>query len=177
MAVGSDADLVIWDGGASRVLSARTHQQRGDFSVFEGQRVHGAAEWVISRGRVCVEEGQIRAVQAAGRFLPTAAFPPEVYLRVRQRDKTRLPRPVDRSGADDVTDGGPVTPPVVTQADTAASVADTAASVADTAASVADTGRGGQPQPRSPPADSRRQEQLSMGTGEAGVTGEGGVSL
>ena len=158
MAVGSDADLVIWDGGASRLLSARTQQQRGGVSVFEGQRVHGAAEWVISRGRVCVEEGQIRAVQAAGRFLPTPAFPPEVYLRVRQRDRTRLPQPVDRSGADDVTDAGdvtdgdPVTPPAVTHTDTAASVTDTAVSVAD---------------------DRRRHEQLSPCTG--GVGGYGGM--
>ena len=167
VAVGSDADLVVWDGEASRVISARTHQQRCDFSVFEGQRVRGVAEWVVSRGRVCVEEGQLRAVQAAGRFLSTPAFPPELYLRVRQRDKTRLPRPVDRSGAADapdattdaaeaadVSDGGPVTPSV--------------APPADTASSVTETGGGGQSQPQSPPADDDRgrQEPNSPGAGE-----------
>ncbi|XP_043202217.1 dihydropyrimidinase-like [Amphibalanus amphitrite] len=111
VAVGSDADLVVWDGETSRVISASTHHQRCDFSVFEGQTVRGVAEWVVSRGRVCVEEGQVRAVQAAGRFLPMAGFAPTVYLRVQQRDKARAPRSVDRSSA--ATDGGPGAPPSV----------------------------------------------------------------
>ena len=103
VAVGSDADLVVWDGEASRVISAQTHHQRCDFNVFEGMRVRGVAEYVLSRGRVCVDQGRVQAVRAAGRFVPTPAYSPEVYLRVQQRDRTRTPRPVDRS---EPTEGG-----------------------------------------------------------------------
>ncbi|KAF0292409.1 Dihydropyrimidinase [Amphibalanus amphitrite] len=97
IAVGSDADLIVWNGETSRVISASTHHQRCDFNVFEGQTVRGVAEWVVSRGRVCVRQGQVEAVRAAGRFVPTPGYSPEVYLRVQQRDKTRTPHAVDRS--------------------------------------------------------------------------------
>ena len=100
IAVGSDADIVIWDPTVVQRLSAKTHQQRCDFSVFEGLQCRGAPAWVLSRGRLCLEEGQLRVVQGAGRRLQRAAFPPALYRRVQQRDLAGLPAPVNRDGAD-----------------------------------------------------------------------------
>jgi len=100
IAVGSDADIVVWDGAASRVISAQTHHQRCDFNVFEGQRVHGVARYVLSAGRLCVDDGELEVEKGAGRFVPTPGFSPEVYLRVQRRDQTRVPQPVDRSAGE-----------------------------------------------------------------------------
>jgi dihydropyrimidinase len=55
IAVGSDADLVIWDPEAEHTISARTHHMRVDHSVFEGFKVKGNAERVFSRGELVVD--------------------------------------------------------------------------------------------------------------------------
>lgn len=79
IAVGSDADIVIWDPEATRTISASTHHQACDFNVFEGMTCHGVPETVIVRGRVCVENGNVRVAEGQGRYLDTPAYPPFVY--------------------------------------------------------------------------------------------------
>lgn len=68
IAVGSDADIVVWNPQKTRVISAKTHHQAVDFNIFEGMEVHGVAEYVIVGGRVCVDEEQLRAVQVIVNF-------------------------------------------------------------------------------------------------------------
>jgi len=51
VAVGSDADLVIWDPTATRTLGKEEQLSKCDFSVFEGIEVNGAPEYVIFKGR------------------------------------------------------------------------------------------------------------------------------
>ncbi|XP_056629705.1 dihydropyrimidinase isoform X2 [Diorhabda sublineata] len=79
IAVGSDADIVIWNGNATRTISAQTHRQAVDFNIFEGMTCHGVAEYVIVNGRVCLDDGQLRVVEGYGRFVETPVFPPYVY--------------------------------------------------------------------------------------------------
>ncbi|KAL3290214.1 hypothetical protein HHI36_023573 [Cryptolaemus montrouzieri] len=79
IAVGSDADIVIWNPNKTRVISAETHHQAVDFNIFEGMECHGVPEYVIVNGRVIVDDGQLRAVEGYGKFVETPVFAPFVY--------------------------------------------------------------------------------------------------
>lgn len=79
IAVGSDADIVVWNPEATRVISAKTHYQACDFNIFEGMKCHGVPEIVIVQGRVCVENGNVRVAEGQGQFIETAVNPPYVY--------------------------------------------------------------------------------------------------
>ena len=69
VAVGSDADLVIWDPKATQTLSAKTHHMRVDYNPYEGRKVKGKAVTVLSRGEVIVEGGEFRGKKGRGKFL------------------------------------------------------------------------------------------------------------
>lgn len=76
---GSDADIVIWDPQAVRTISAKTHQHACDFNIFEGMQCHGVPEYVVVKGRVCVDDGQLRVAEGHGQFVETPVSPPFVY--------------------------------------------------------------------------------------------------
>ncbi len=69
LAVGSDADVVIFDPHEEQVISAKTHHMRVDYSMFEGIRVKGVAKTVLSRGRVVIEGGRFVGRPGAGQFV------------------------------------------------------------------------------------------------------------
>ena len=69
IAVGADADLVIWDPTATATISAATHHHRCDRSIFEGVEVLGLPSVVLAGGRVVLRNGDLRAERGAGRFL------------------------------------------------------------------------------------------------------------
>jgi dihydropyrimidinase len=69
IAVGSDADLVLFDPNEEQVISAKTHHMRVDYSMFEGIRVKGVAKTVLSRGRVVIEGGKFAGRPGAGQFV------------------------------------------------------------------------------------------------------------
>ncbi|XP_020799541.1 dihydropyrimidinase 1 isoform X2 [Drosophila serrata] len=79
IAVGSDADIVIWNPNATRTISKDTHHHACDFNIFEGMTVHGICEYVLVRGRICAERGNVRVAEGFGRFIPTPVRPPFVY--------------------------------------------------------------------------------------------------
>ncbi|MFM2485334.1 dihydropyrimidinase [Celerinatantimonas yamalensis] len=74
IAVGSDADLVIWDPQASRTISAKTHHSNNDFNVFEGRTVTGIPSHTISHGKVVWANGQLHVEKGAGHYIKRAAF-------------------------------------------------------------------------------------------------------
>ena len=89
--VGSDADVVVWDGDATRTISAATHHQNVDFNVFEGMVCHGVPQLVITNGRVVLDEdGSLKVSQGTGRFVATPAFSPYIYSKVGTRSKVSL---------------------------------------------------------------------------------------
>jgi dihydropyrimidinase len=69
IAVGSDADLVLFDANAEQVISAATHHMRVDYSMFEGIRVKGLPKSVLSRGRAIVENGKFVGKAGTGEFI------------------------------------------------------------------------------------------------------------
>ena len=73
IAVGSDADLVLWDPNEAYTISAKTHHMRVDYSMFEGFQVKGNARMVLSRGEVIVDRGQFFGKPGRGNYLKRAA--------------------------------------------------------------------------------------------------------
>jgi len=73
IAVGSDADIVIYDPNRKHTISAKTHHMAVDYSCYEGRSVQGGSDVVMSRGAVIVRDGEFTGKQGAGRFLKRAA--------------------------------------------------------------------------------------------------------
>jgi dihydropyrimidinase len=74
IAVGSDADLVIFDPEQKATISAATHHSKSDYNLFEGTEVTGVPEVVLLRGQVLVEGGELVAQPGVGRFVKRARF-------------------------------------------------------------------------------------------------------
>jgi len=69
IAVGSDADLVIYDPTYRGTISAQTHHVNNDYSGFEGVAIEGRPAVVTVRGRVQVRGGQFVGAPGIGRLL------------------------------------------------------------------------------------------------------------
>ncbi|MFB9222454.1 dihydropyrimidinase [Paracoccus cavernae] len=95
--VGSDADLVIWDPDAEKVISAGAQQSAIDYNVFEGQRVKGLPRYTLSRGRVAYREGKIESPEGHGEFVAREPQP-AVNRALSAWKELTAPRPVSRSG-------------------------------------------------------------------------------
>lgn len=74
IAVGSDADLVLFDPSATRTLSARDHHLRVDYSAFEGMEVQGEPVSVLVRGEFVVRDKQFVGQAGSGRYLKRSRF-------------------------------------------------------------------------------------------------------
>jgi dihydropyrimidinase len=75
VAVGSDADLVIWDPSATKKISAKKQVSRIDYNVFEGFKCTGVPWMTISGGRIAWKDGDMRAEAGHGRYVERPAFP------------------------------------------------------------------------------------------------------
>ena len=73
IAIGSDADLVIYNPHHRGILSARTHHVNNDYSGFEGVEIDGRAEVVTVRGNVQVKDGQFVGDRKRGQMLKREA--------------------------------------------------------------------------------------------------------
>jgi len=69
VAVGADADLVVYDPARKHTISASTHHMNVDYSCYEGRVVQGGSDVVMSRGKVIIENGQYTGARGDGRFL------------------------------------------------------------------------------------------------------------
>jgi len=77
IAVGSDADIVIFDPNEEMTISAKTHHMNVDYSCYEGMTVRGVTKTVFSRGALIIDEGNYVGHKGQGSFLKRGqAFSP-----------------------------------------------------------------------------------------------------
>jgi len=74
IAVGSDADIVVFDPDEEMTISAATHHMNVDYSCYEGMKIRGVTKTVLSRGKVVIENGVYVGKAGDGRFLKRGLF-------------------------------------------------------------------------------------------------------
>src|SRR5579863_2036273 len=74
IAVGSDADLVIFDPKRKHTISEKTHHMRVDYSMFEGIQVTGMPDVVLSKGKIVVEGEKFLGRAGQGEFLRRSTY-------------------------------------------------------------------------------------------------------
>jgi dihydropyrimidinase len=72
IAVGSDADIAIWDAQREVTVRAGDLHDNVGYTPYDGRRIKGWPVTVLSRGRVVVEDGRLLAGRGSGQFLPCA---------------------------------------------------------------------------------------------------------
>ncbi|MFD9223358.1 dihydropyrimidinase [Streptomyces sp. NPDC060064] len=70
IAPGADADVVIYDPHVEQTLSAETHHMNVDYSAYEGKRVTGQVETVLSRGEVVIDGREFTGRAGHGQYTP-----------------------------------------------------------------------------------------------------------
>ncbi|HEV3477950.1 MAG TPA: dihydropyrimidinase [Gaiellaceae bacterium] len=80
IAVGSDADIVVFDAERKHTISAATHHSKVDYNLFEGTEVTGAPEVVLLRGNVLVENDELVASPGIGQYVARAKFGEELKV-------------------------------------------------------------------------------------------------
>lgn len=69
VAVGSDADIVLWNPTVKRTFTHSQLHSAVDYTVYEGMEVVGAPETVISRGDIIVRRGKFNGAAGRGRYI------------------------------------------------------------------------------------------------------------
>ena len=69
IAVGADADLVVWDADARRVINGAAMQSQAGYSVYDGREVQGWPLVTISHGEVVYDRGEFNAPRGRGRWV------------------------------------------------------------------------------------------------------------
>lgn len=72
IAVGSDADLVIWNPKTENVISVENHHQNCDLEIYEGFTTIGEPEVIVANGEIKVENGKL-VTKGKGKFLKRPA--------------------------------------------------------------------------------------------------------
>ncbi|MFD5056525.1 dihydropyrimidinase [Streptomyces tendae] len=72
IAPGADADIVVYDPHAEQVVSAETHHMNVDYSAYEGRRITGRVETVLSRGEPVLTEREYTGRKGHGVYTPRA---------------------------------------------------------------------------------------------------------
>jgi len=69
IAVGSDADIIIFDPEEQHTISAATHHMNVDYSAYEGWQVTGKVKTVLLRGQIAIDKGECLIPKGYGQFI------------------------------------------------------------------------------------------------------------
>ncbi len=69
IAVGSDADIVVFDPKKKQTLGVKSLHMRVDYNPYEGTVVQGSPSFVVSQGTVIIEGDKFVGKKGAGRFM------------------------------------------------------------------------------------------------------------
>ena len=69
IAVGSDADIVIFDTEKEHTFTLDAQHMNVDYCAYEGKTIKGKVETVLSRGRVVIENGECLVEKGSGQFI------------------------------------------------------------------------------------------------------------
>jgi dihydropyrimidinase len=81
VAVGSDADIVVFDPEKKLTITAASHHSKTDYNLYEGTEVTGSPEVVLLRGNVLVEGDELVASPGIGQYVPRARFGQELRAK------------------------------------------------------------------------------------------------
>jgi dihydropyrimidinase len=91
IAVGSDADIALWDPAHRRTIDGARMQSLSGYSVYDGWQVQGWPKFVLRRGQLVLADGEITARPGDGQWIRRDGT--TLVLPVRPA----LPRPLPRS--------------------------------------------------------------------------------
>ena len=69
IAIGSDADIVLFDPNEKHTLSAKTHHMNVDYSAYEGWELNGKVKTVLLRGKVVIDDNECKVAKGYGQFV------------------------------------------------------------------------------------------------------------
>ena len=69
IAVGSDADLLIWNPNQKNTISVKSHHQNCDSNIYEGIKSIDAPQYIIRKGETIVKDGVLFQKKSKGQFL------------------------------------------------------------------------------------------------------------
>lgn len=71
--INADADIVVYDPHKEWIISSKTHHHACDYNVFEGMKVVGKPEIVISNGEIIIQDDEFKGKKGRGKFIARKA--------------------------------------------------------------------------------------------------------
>jgi dihydropyrimidinase len=96
IAVGSDADLVVWDPTATKTITTAGSISKVGYNVFEGRKVMGLPKVTLSQGRIVWIDGDLRTERGAGRYVKRPPFAP-MFDALKRQAGLHMPQAVLRA--------------------------------------------------------------------------------
>ena len=90
LAVGSDADIVVWNPDTHH------NNTQNKETIFSGLDMRGAVEYVVFRGKVVVAGQMVNTIPGTGQYIQARTFPSYCYDKIQEIDNMEKPKPVER---------------------------------------------------------------------------------
>jgi dihydropyrimidinase len=68
---GADADLILFDPNQIHTIRHRTQHSKAPYTLHEGRTCKGKPNLVIQRGKILIEDGEMKGKPGGGKFIPT----------------------------------------------------------------------------------------------------------